>query len=106
MKNVTITWNETELLEVSGTYTKARPMSNDRINPPEDSDFEIDKIVDTFLNKEVVDDFMEKSNIEDLEEVRMHFQFIDDMLSDMLGNIDLEDYVNYVVNLREENERF
>ena len=45
MKNVTITWNETELLEVSGTYTKARPMSNDRINPPEDSDFEIDKIL-------------------------------------------------------------
>ena len=58
------------------------------------------------ITKEVVDDFMEKSNIEDLEEVRMHFQFIDDMLSDMLGNIDLEDYVNYVVNLREENERF
>jgi len=43
-KSVTITWNGTEILEVSGIYTKARPMSNDRINPPEDSDFEIFKI--------------------------------------------------------------
>ncbi|CAB5218451.1 hypothetical protein UFOVP212_34 [uncultured Caudovirales phage] len=41
---VTITWNDTEELIVDGTYYKARPMSNDRINPPEDADFEIHTI--------------------------------------------------------------
>lgn len=44
-KSVTIIWNETELLEVVGFYAKGRPMSNDRVNPPEDSDFEIEKIM-------------------------------------------------------------
>lgn len=41
---VTITWNETEELLVYGIFSKARPMSNDRINPPEDADFEITAI--------------------------------------------------------------
>jgi hypothetical protein len=43
-KSVTITWNENEILTVDGYFKKASPMSNDRVNPPEEAEFDISTI--------------------------------------------------------------
>jgi len=41
---------------------------------------------------------MEKSTKEDMEEIISYIQFSEEMIQDNRGSLDLEDYIDYVIN--------
>jgi len=52
------------------------------------------------ITREVVERFMEISTKSDMEEVISYLEFKDEMIADNGGAGDLEDYINYVVNIK------
>ena len=50
------------------------------------------------ITKKVVEEFMEKSTKEDMEEIISYIQFSEEMIQDNRGSLDLEDYIDYVIN--------